>query len=80
MIRGALARGCLAGFEIGSRHFTLAPEAGGVVMGIGILAMHFIAFEGWHIAGTMASPITGGAGNTEYLLTATNRQAQQFNA
>jgi NO-binding membrane sensor protein with MHYT domain len=44
---------CLAGFEIGSRHFTLAPEAGGLVMGIGILAMHFIAFDGWHIAGTV---------------------------
>lgn len=44
---------CLAGFEIGSRHFTLAPEAGGLVMGLGILAMHFIAFEGWQIAGTV---------------------------
>lgn len=42
---------CLIGFEIGSRHFTLAPEAGGLVMGVGILAMHFTAFEGWHIAG-----------------------------
>lgn len=42
---------CLIGFEIGSRHFTLAPEAGGAVMGAGILAMHFLAFEGWHIAG-----------------------------
>ena len=44
---------CLVGFEIGSRHFTLAPEAGGLVMGAGILAMHFIAFKGWHIAGAM---------------------------
>src|SRR5271155_5992326 len=26
---------CLIGFEIGSRHFTLAPEIGGFVMGIG---------------------------------------------
>ena len=42
---------CLIGFEIGSRHFTLAPEVGGLVMGVGILAMHFIAFRGWHIAG-----------------------------
>jgi diguanylate cyclase (GGDEF)-like protein len=42
---------CLIGFEIGSRHFTLAPEAGGLVIGAGILAMHFIAFKGWHIAG-----------------------------
>src|SRR3954469_446211 len=45
---------CLVGFEIGSRHFTLAPEAGGLVMGIGILAMHLIAFKGWHVAGTVA--------------------------
>ena len=44
---------CLVGFEIGSRHFTLAPEAGGLVMGVGILAMHFIALKGWHIAGTV---------------------------
>src|SRR3569832_157970 len=36
---------CLIGFEIGSRHFTLAPEAGGLVMVAGILAMHFIAFK-----------------------------------
>ena len=42
---------CLVGFEIGSRRFTLAPEAGGLVMGVGILAMHLIAFRGWHIAG-----------------------------
>ena len=44
---------CLVGFEIGSRHFTLAPEAGGLVMGIGILAMHFVAVQGWHVAGTV---------------------------
>jgi diguanylate cyclase (GGDEF)-like protein len=44
---------CLAGFEIGSRHFTLAPEAGGLVMGLGILGMHFIAFQGWHIRGSV---------------------------
>jgi NO-binding membrane sensor protein with MHYT domain len=42
---------CLVGFDIGSRRFTLAPEAGGLVMGVGILAMHLIAFRGWHIAG-----------------------------
>ena len=42
---------CLVGFEIGSRHFTLAPETGGLVMGVGILAMHFIALKAWHIAG-----------------------------
>ncbi len=43
---------CLVGFEIGSRHFTLAPELGGLVMGAGILAMHFFAMKSWHIAGT----------------------------
>ena len=42
---------CLIGFEIGSRHFTLAPEAGGLVMGVGILAMHVVAFEGWYVVG-----------------------------
>jgi diguanylate cyclase (GGDEF)-like protein len=45
---------CLAGFEIGSRHFTLAPEAGGLVMGTGILAMHFVAMKGWHVAGDVS--------------------------
>jgi diguanylate cyclase (GGDEF)-like protein len=40
---------CFVGFEIGSRHFTLAPEAGGLVMGAGILAMHVIALKAWHI-------------------------------
>jgi diguanylate cyclase len=44
---------CLIGFEIGSRHFTLAPEAGGLILGIGILAMHHVALRGWHIAGTV---------------------------
>jgi diguanylate cyclase len=43
---------CLLGFEIGSRHFTMAPELGGLVMGVGILAMHFIGLKAWHIAGT----------------------------
>lgn len=42
---------CLIGFEIGSRHFTLAPEAGGLVMGLGILAMHLVAIRGWYVAG-----------------------------
>jgi len=45
---------CLAGFEIGSRHFTLAPEVGGLVMGAGILAMHVIALAAWHIQGSLA--------------------------
>jgi diguanylate cyclase (GGDEF)-like protein len=44
---------CLIGFEIGSRHFTLAPEAGGLIMGVGILVMHFVALRGWHVAGTV---------------------------
>ena len=42
---------CLAGFAIGSRHFTLAPELGGLVMGSGVLAMHFIGLKAWHVAG-----------------------------
>ena len=50
---------CLVGFEIGSRHFTLAPELGGLVMGSGILAMHFIAMQGWHIAGTVQWNVYG---------------------
>src|ERR1700749_835857 len=33
---------CRVGFEIGSRRFTLAPELGGLIMGVGILVMHFI--------------------------------------
>ena len=43
---------CLIGFEIGSRHFTLAPETGGLIMGVGILAMHVIALSAWHIQGS----------------------------
>ena len=43
---------CFVGFEIGSRHFPLAPEAGGLVMGIGILAMHLVGFQAWHIKGS----------------------------
>jgi diguanylate cyclase (GGDEF)-like protein len=42
---------CLVGFEIGSRHFRLAPEAGGLAMGAGILAMYVIALNAWHIGG-----------------------------
>src|SRR5579863_6806351 len=43
---------CLVGFEVGSRHFTLAPETGGLVMGSGIIAMHLVALSAWHIQGT----------------------------
>jgi diguanylate cyclase (GGDEF)-like protein len=50
---------CLAGFEIGSRHFTLAPELGGLVMGAGILIMHFIGLRAWRIAGTAEWNIYG---------------------
>ena len=42
---------CLAGFEIGRRHSTLAPELGGLVMGIGIMAMYGIGFASWHASG-----------------------------
>ena len=45
---------CFIGFEVGSRHFRLAPEAGGLVMGAGILAMHFVALQAWHIQGSFA--------------------------
>src|SRR5271170_569059 len=37
---------CLIGFKLGSGHFPLAPEAGGVVMGLGILSMHLIGLSG----------------------------------
>ena len=50
---------CLVGFEVGSRHFTLAPELGGLVMGAGILAMHFIGLKAWHIAGTTQWNLSG---------------------
>ena len=51
---------CLLGFEIGSRHrLTLAPELGGLVMGIGILAMHYIGLMAWHIAGTIQWNVYG---------------------
>src|SRR5580658_10457232 len=43
---------CLIGFEIGSRHFTLAPETGGLIMGVGILAMHVLALTAWRIQGS----------------------------
>ena len=43
---------CFVGFEIGSRHFPLAPEAGGLAMGVGILAMHLVGFKAWHIKGS----------------------------
>ena len=50
---------CLVGFEVGSRHFTLAPEAGGVVIGAGVLGMHFIALKGWHIPGALSWNLYG---------------------
>jgi diguanylate cyclase (GGDEF)-like protein len=44
---------CLLGFEIGSKQRpALAPELGGLVMGVGILAMHYIGLKAWHISGT----------------------------
>ena len=46
---------CLAGFEIGSQHTpNLAPELGGLVMGVGVLAMHYVGLNGWHVAGTIS--------------------------
>jgi diguanylate cyclase (GGDEF)-like protein len=44
---------CLVGFEIGSKPKpALAPEIGGMVMGAGILAMHYFGLKAWHINGT----------------------------
>jgi diguanylate cyclase (GGDEF)-like protein len=46
---------CLAGFDIGSRSKTvLAPELGGLVLGAGILAMHYVGLSARHIAGTVS--------------------------
>ena len=47
---------CLVGFEVGSRHFTLAPA---LVMGVGILAMHFIGLKAWYVAGTVQWNVYG---------------------
>jgi diguanylate cyclase len=44
---------CLVGFELGRRHFTLAPEAGGLVIGAGILDVHFLGLDAWQVAGTI---------------------------
>jgi diguanylate cyclase (GGDEF)-like protein len=44
---------CLVGFELGRRHFPLAPEVGGMVMGIGILDVHFLGLDAWQVAGTI---------------------------
>ena len=46
---------CLLGFEIGSRpRPALAPELGGLVMGVGIIAMHYIGLKAWHVAGNVS--------------------------
>ena len=52
---------CLVSFEIGSRHFPLAPEIGGVVMGVGVLAMHTLALAGWNIEGSFDLNLSGAA-------------------
>jgi diguanylate cyclase (GGDEF)-like protein len=44
---------CLVGFELGRRHFALAPEAGGLVMGVGILDVHFLGLNAWQVEGTI---------------------------
>ena len=44
---------CLIGFAIGSRHFPLAPEAGGLMMGIGVVAMLAIALKARHVQGSV---------------------------
>ncbi|MBN8982781.1 MAG: EAL domain-containing protein [Rhizobiales bacterium] len=43
---------CAIGFEIGSnKSLTLAPEIGGLIVGAGILAMHYVGLNAWHVAG-----------------------------
>jgi diguanylate cyclase (GGDEF)-like protein len=69
---------CLMGFEIGSRRFTLAPEAGGLVMGAGILGMHVIAFRGWHIAGTVEWNVYGGLGLSALAVNRANRPVTRW--
>ncbi len=55
---------CLVGFEIGSRkQLTLAPEIGGLIVGAGILAMHYVGLKSWHVAGTVSSSWFGLAAN-----------------
>ncbi len=45
---------CAIGFEIGSnKHLTLAPEIGGLIVGGGILAMHYVGLNAWHVAGVV---------------------------
>ena len=51
---------CGIGFQIGSKPYpALAPELGGLVMGIGILAMHAIALRAWHFAGKIEWSVFG---------------------
>ncbi|OQW57536.1 MAG: diguanylate cyclase [Proteobacteria bacterium SG_bin9] len=45
---------CLLGFEIGSRpRPALAPELGGLTMGVGILAMHALGLSAWQLPATV---------------------------
>src|SRR5438034_61421 len=44
---------CMVGFELGRHHFKLAPEAGGLVIGAGILDVHFLGLNAWQITGTI---------------------------
>ncbi|MFZ5731251.1 MAG: putative bifunctional diguanylate cyclase/phosphodiesterase [Pseudomonadota bacterium] len=45
---------CLLGFEIGSRpRPALAPELGGLTMGVGILAMHALGLNAWQLPATV---------------------------
>ena len=45
---------CAVGFEIGSKkNLTLAPEIGGVIVGGGILTMHYVGLNAWHVAGVV---------------------------
>jgi len=44
---------CFVGFEVGSRKRpALAPELGGLIVGAGVLAVHYLGLSAWHVAGT----------------------------
>ncbi len=44
---------CMVGFEVGRRHFRLAPELGGLAMGTGILGVNFLGLDAWQVAATV---------------------------
>ncbi|MES2751545.1 MAG: EAL domain-containing protein, partial [Pseudomonadota bacterium] len=58
---------CFVGFEVGSRkRLMLAPEIGGLIVGGGILAMHYVGLNAWHVAGTVTWNWFGVAANVVF--------------